>query len=242
MNTQGNRTVGSTQAILKFTIACAFILSSCSLPTPHSSSCGDATMTYKYPGENSIGERYEGDHWWRINSQSAPKAASGEITPSTADPGEPTFPVFDCSSEEFVCARTYRHVFAVPRGEFKVGARYIAEGSDLSTEGCLRSVNGVCKTALFISDCRSVDGATRNRADIGAIVGKDCRVTGWGQQVMFIADRERGVIAYEQADWWKPGTDISRWDLSTLGTSAGLLALVETKGLLSCGITSAKRR
>jgi hypothetical protein len=58
---------------------------------------------------------------------------------------------------------------------------------------------------------------------------------------MFIADKERGVIAYEQADWWKPGTDISRWDLSALGVSAGLLALVETKGLLSCEMVSVKR-
>lgn len=57
---------------------------------------------------------------------------------------------------------------------------------------------------------------------------------------MFIFDRERGVIAYEPADWWKLGTDISRWDLSTLGGSAGLMALVEQKGLLSCEISAPK--
>ncbi len=241
MNAQGKVAKISMRAILKFTMASTVMLSSCALPTTSLPSCGDVTMTYKYPGDGSIGERYRKDRWWRINSQNAPEVAAQEAKPSTVDLGEQKFPVADCSSAGFVCARTYHRVFAVPRGDFKTGATYVAEGASLSMEGCLLSANSECRTALFISDCRSTDGAARNRAAVGEIVGKDCRAAGWGQQIMFIADRERGVLAYEQADWWKAGTDISRWDLSTLGVSAGLLALVETKGLLSCEISSVER-
>lgn len=228
----------SVVTVRTFIAASAMALSSCALSDPPLSSCGDVTMTYKYPGEGSIGERYQKDRWWRINSQNAPEAVAPETAPSTVDSGEQVFPISDCSSAGINCVRTYQRVFAAPRGEFTVGARYIAAGANVSMEGCLRSENGECKTALFISDCRSADSATRKLAEAGEVVGNDCHATGWGQQIMFIADRERGVIAYEQADWWKPGTDISRWDLSTLGVSAGLLALVETKGLLSCKMPS----
>jgi hypothetical protein len=228
--------MNSMPAIRTFTTVIVVMLSSCASPTTPQSSCGDVTMTYKYPGEGSIGERYSKDRWWRINSQNAPEAMVQETKPPTVGLREQTFPLVDCSSDDFVCVRTYHRVYAVPRGEFKPGAKYSAEGAGLTIEGCLRSVNSDCKTALFISDCRSADSGNRKRAEAGDVVGTNCRATGWGQQIMFVADRERGVIAYEQADWWKPGTDISRWDLSTLGVSAGLLALVEVKGLLSCKI------
>lgn len=231
---------GTVRIRMQAMMSCLLVLSACSSPTTQLTSCGNVAMTYRYPGETSIGERYEGARWWRIDSQNAPAAAVQEGEPPTADPGEPIFPVVNCSSKEYVCARTYRHVFAAPRAEIKDGATYIVEGSSLSVQGCLRSENGRCETAVLISDCRSVDSAMRKRAAVGAIVGKDCRATGWGQQIVFIFDRDRGVIAYEQADWWKPGTDVSRWDISTLGKSAGLLALVETRGLLSCEIDSSQ--
>lgn len=239
MNAQRNLALGLLPAIRVLAVASLLILSSCA--SPPASSCGDVAMTYKYPGEGSIGERFRKDRWWRINSQNAPEAASEEAKPLAADLGEQTYPMADCSNAQLACVRTYQRVFAVPRGEFKVGARFIAEGASLSLEGCLRRVGGDCQTALFISDCRSADDGTRNRSKAGEIVGMNCRATGWGQQIMFIADRQRGVIAYEQADWWKPGTDLSRWDLSTLGVSAGLMALVETNGLLFCEMSSVGR-
>lgn len=224
------------------TAVSAMVLSSCALSAGQLPRCQDATMTYKYPGEGAIGERYQSGLWWRINSENAPEALAVKETPSTVDPREQTYPLADCSTADVVCVRTYHRVFAIPRGEIKPGARYVAEGADVIIEGCLRNVDNECMTALFISDCRSADSSSRSRAPAGEIVGKDCRATGWGQQVMFIFDRERGVIAYEPADWWKSGTDISRWDLSTLGVSAGLLALVESKGLLSCEVSSPERR
>lgn len=212
----------------------AMVLSSCALSAKPLPPCEDATMTYKYPGEGSIGERYQGGRWWRINSENAPETAATQETPSTAASQEQTYPLVDCSTAEFLCVQTYQRVLAVPRGEVKAGTKYVVEGADVTIEGCLHSSDDECLTALVISDCRSADSSPRSRAPVGEIVGKDCRLSGWGQQVMFIVDRKRGVIAYELADWWKPGTDISRWDLSTLGVSAGLLALVEAKGLLSC--------
>jgi hypothetical protein len=215
----------------------AMILGACALSAKSLPACEDATMTYQYPGDGSIGERYQSGLWWRINSENAPEAAAAPET-SAAVPQEEAYPLDDCSTTEFLCVRTYHRVFAVPRGEIKPGTKYIVAGADTTVEGCLRSSDGECVSALFISDCRSADGSRRSRAPAGEIVGKDCRLVGWGQQVMFIFDRERGVIAYEPADWWKPGTDISRWDLSTLGVSAGLLALVESKGLLSCEVSS----
>ncbi len=218
----------------------AVMLSSCAPPTKSPSPCGDITMTYKYPGEGSIGDRYRSGRWWRINSQNAPEAVTQNSKSTVANSVETTFPLINCSRDGFACVRTYQRVFAVPRGEFNSGAKYTVEGASISMEGCLRDADGECKTALFISDCRSADGAAQDRAQAGKVVGRDCRATGWGQQIMFIADRDRGVIAYESADWWKPGTDVSRWDLSTLGKSAGLLALVETHGLLSCEMSSSK--
>lgn len=216
------------------------MLSSCAISAKSLPSCESAAMTYKYPGEGSIGERYQGGVWWRINSENAPEAVAAQETGISADPQGETYPLADCSTADVVCVRTYHRVFAVPRGELSAGANYVVQGADLTIEGCLRSSGSECITALFISDCRSADDSTRKRTPADEILGKNCRATGWGQQVMFIFDRERGVIAYEPADWWKAGTDISRWDLSTLGVSAGLLALVESKGLLSCELPSHK--
>jgi hypothetical protein len=221
-----------------FSVVGAMMLSSCALSAKPLPACDDATITYKYPGEGSIGERYRSGRWWRINSENAPEVGAAQETSSTVSSEEQTYRLADCSTADLVCVRTYHRVFAVPRGEIKPGAKYVAEGADLTIEGCLSSSDGECRTALFISDCRSAESSLRARAPAGEIVGKDCRASGWGQQVMFIFDRERGLIAYEPADWWKPGTDISRWDLSTLGVSAGLLALVESKGLLSCEVSS----
>jgi hypothetical protein len=221
-----------------FSVIGAMMLSSCALSAKPLPACEDATITYKYPGGGSIGERYRSGRWWRINSENAPEAGAAQATSSTVSSEEQTYPLADCSTADLVCVRTYHRVFAVPRGAIKPGAQYVAEGADLTIEGCLSSSAGECRTALFISDCRSPESSLRARAPVGETVGKDCRASGWGQQIMFIFDRERGVIAYEPADWWKPGTDISRWNLSTLGVSAGLLALVESKGLLSCEISS----
>lgn len=217
-------------------------LSACASPTISIAACGDVTMTYQYPGDGSIGDRYWGSSWWRINSQNAPEASTQKAGQAEVSSPEEIFPLAKCSSSSFACVRTYQRVFAVPRGEWNSGARYVAQGASLSIEGCLRREVGECKTALFISDCRSTDGETRSRAAPGNILGKDCRESGWGQQIIFIADRERGIIGYEPADWWITGTDISRWDLSTLGVSASLLALVEPKGLLSCEISSTSRQ
>lgn len=210
------------------------LLSACAPQTVPTSPCGDVTMTYKYPGEGSIGERYAGGRWWRINNQSSPESVTDRARRPDTSSLQETFPLTNCSSDAYVCVRTYQRVFAVPRGKYRGGAKYDVDGASLSMEGCLRSAGDECTTALFISDCRATDGATRGRSEAGPILGQNCRTSGWGEKIMFIADRERGVIAYEPADWWKSGTDISRWDLSTLGRSAGLLALVESKGLLSC--------
>lgn len=218
-------------------VVASMTVGACTSSATSLSPCGDATMTYQYPGEDSLGERYQSGLWWRINSKNAPEAAATSEAATTVPPEEAHL-LDDCSTTEFLCVRTYHRVFAVPRGEIQSGTKYVVSGADITIEGCLRSSDGECTTALFISDCRSAASARRSGAPAGEIVGRDCRLGGWGQQVLFIFDRERGVIAYEPADWWKLGTDISYWDLSTLGVSAGLLALVESKGLLSCELSS----
>jgi hypothetical protein len=214
------------------------MLTSCALSAKPLPACENEAITYKYPGEGSVGERYRSGGWWRINGENAPEVGAAQETSSTVSSEERAYPLAVCSTADLVCVRTYHRVFAVPRSGIKPGSKYVAEGADLSIEGCLSSSDGECRTALIISDCRSAESSPGARGPVGEIVGKDCRASGWGQQIMFIFDRERGVIAYEPADWWKAGTDISRWNLSTLGVSAGLLALVESKGLLSCEISS----
>jgi hypothetical protein len=210
----------------------ALVLSSCAFPTKTSASCESATATYKYPGGQFHGEHFEQRGWRRFTSEFPPKDAAPEYRESYEKMAKELMPLVDCSTPDVACLRTYNKVFAVPKGEIKAGARYVMEGADITIEGCLRSIGTECATALYISDCRSPDG--RPTMPMGVIEGNDCRVGGRGEQVMFVFDRDRGVIAYEPADWWVHGTNISGWDLSTLGKSAGLLALVEPKGLLAC--------
>lgn len=196
--------------------------------------CDKQSITYKYPGEESIGEKYKGQNWWRINSDKAPESDAKDLKVN----GHPDFNVFyevvDCSVKKIACARTFEKVFAVPLGEWVSGFSYRIAGADVSIEGCLVGAASGCNVGVFVSDCRQKLPTTVGRSNFGMVIGDDCRKTGWGQQTLFIADRVRGVIAYEQADWWEPGTDLSRWDLSSLGVTAGMMALVEDRGLLSC--------
>lgn len=220
-------------------VAVTSVLEACSQSAKPLPACGDTVMTYKYPGEGSIGERYQSGRWWRINTENAPEIALTE-SESSGNSGErdASFPINDCSNAVYICARTYERVFAVPRGNIEVGTKYEIEGAQIAIEGCLRSKAEKCVTALFVSDCRRKDSLSDGGVPPGRIVGESCRDRDWGQQVIFVYDIDRGVIAYDSADWWKPGTDISDWDLSTLGVSAGLLALIEAKGLLTCRIRS----
>lgn len=220
-------------------ITATSVLAACAESAKSLPACGDTLMTYKYPGEGSIGERYQHGRWWRTNAENAPETALTQSKPlgNSIEP-DASFPIVDCSNADYLCARTYQRVFAVPRGSIGVGTTYEIEGAQITIEGCLSSKAEKCVTALFVSNCRPMDDLNDGRVPPGAIVGESCRNSAWGQQVMFVYDIERGVIAYESADWWKPGTDISAWDLSTLGVSAGLLALIEAKGLLTCRINS----
>lgn len=212
----------------------AFVAGSALAADPYQS-CDQAVFTYKYPGEGSVGERFSGDQWWRINPENAPS----EVRPgaeSSAIPANTTArnPVRNCSNADYVCTRTERRVFAVPRGDLKDGARFLAEGAEVVNEGCLQRVGDQCVTALFTSDCRERNTSRSSPRVWGEISGSDCRAVSHGLKYLYVYNRDRGVIAYEEAEWWVPGTDHSRWDLSTLGVSAELLALVESRGLLSC--------
>jgi hypothetical protein len=217
-------------------IVIALNVVACSSPAKPLPVC-NTVMTYKYPGDGSIGERYRGNRWWLINSENTPETAveRPDISDDFAAIDE-SFAIVDCSNANANCARTYQRVFAAPKGEIAAGTTFEIQGAKIAIEGCLRGEAERCTTALFISNCRRRDASSNSSVTPGEIVGGDCRKSPWGQQIMFIYDVERGVIAYESADWWKPGTDTSRWDLSTLGVSAGLMSLVESKGLLSCQI------
>ncbi len=229
----------SSKRTCVLSIPVALVLEACAQVAKPLPACSDNVMTYKYPGEGSIGERYQSGQWWRINTENTPETALTQPEPlGNSVERDASFPIIDCSNAEYICARTYQRVFAVPRGNIEVGATYEIEGAQITIEGCLRSKADKCATALFVSDCRRINSMSDGEVPPGTIVGGNCRNGLWGQQVIFIYDIERGVIAYESADWWKPGADTSEWDLSTLGVSAGLLALIEAKGLLTCRINS----
>lgn len=212
--------------------ATSLLLSSCATPVKTSAPCEGVAVTYKYPGEQFYGEHFEKRGWRRFTSEFPPEDVAPEQKESFRKMAEELQPLVDCSTPAVACLRTYDKVFAAPKGQINPGARYVVEGAEVTVEGCLRSVGAECVTALFVSECRSPDRRPTTPSEV--IVGDDCRASGWGQRIIFIFDRDRGVIAYEPADWWVHGTDISGWDLSTLGVSAGLLALVEPKGLLAC--------
>ncbi len=219
-----------------FVLASTALLASCASPTGPASRCEFTGATYRYPGEQFYGERFERNGWRRFTSEPAPTQAAGEDKQSYEKMAKELMPLLDCSTSEIACLRTFHRVFAAATGEIKPGAKFVAEGATITIEGCVRSVGGECAAAVYVSDCRSAD--RRPTAPAGPIEGRDCRVGGRGEQIIYVFDRDRGVIAYEPADWWVPGTDVSRWDLSTLGRSAGLLALIEPRGLLACHSSS----
>lgn len=216
-----------------FVLASAFLLCSCVSPTQPPSKCESQVTTYRYPGEPFYGERFEPGGWKRFTSEFPPKDVTAENKQAYEKMANELMPTVDCSTPEVDCLRTFNKVFAVPKGAITPGEQYVAAGANITIEGCVRSVGAECAAAVYVSDCRSAD--RRPTVPAGRIDGNDCRLGGRGEQIVFIFDRDRGVIAYEPADWWVHGTDVSAWDLSTLGTSAGFLALVEHKGLLACG-------
>lgn len=202
------------------------------------SRCKKAVMTYKYPGKHGLGEQYQGAKWWRVNTEYAPKAATPMDTKRAHQKHTSTYELASCSNKEFACLRTYQWVFAVPVGVRTPGATYEFAGASLKIMGCVQDKDQSCRTVLVTSDCRSLDGSRGARQSPGEIIGNNCRSSGWGLKMIFLFDRDRGVIAYEDAGEMPEAMDLSKWDLSTLGVSAGMRALVEPKGLLSCELST----
>lgn len=198
------------------------------------SRCGNMTMTYKYPGQHGLGERYQGGKWWRVNTDYAPTESSPASAKGAHRKRISTYELATCSNQEFACVRTYQWVFAVPVGARAPGLTYEVAGATLKIMGCVQDEDQSCRTILVTSECRSLDGARSTRQSPGKIVGNSCRSSGWGLKMMFLFDRDRRVIAYEDAGEMPETMDLSKWKLSTLGVSAAMHALVEPKGLLSC--------
>jgi len=197
--------------------------------------CTSDYMTYKYPGKNHFGYRFRGGEWWRINIGGGPDNGGAERNSiSPTPPLNRVESIVGCSTSKYLCVETYRWVFAIPKGKLSPGASYDIAGAHIQLEACLRQTSAGCVIILAISDCRSHVGG--KRLSPGEIVANDCRASGWGQRVVYIFDQGRGVIAFEESDDWVPRPDDKVWDLSALGKTAAMLALVENRGLLSCAL------
>jgi len=195
-------------------------------------------MTYQYPGEDHFGYRFQNDRWWRINIGSGPDGDRRANSTSPAWPLDRIEKIVDCSTREYVCAQTYLWVLAVPKANLKSGVSYDIAGAHIQLSTCVRQTTDSCAAIVAVTDCRSRNSRTPRA--VGEIVRNDCRASGWGERVVFIYDRARGVIAFEETDDWIPEEDSRKWDLSSLGKTAAMLALQEPEGLLSCDLPRAK--
>jgi len=132
-------------------------------------------------------------------------------------------------------------VMAVPRQGFKAREHFVVQGADVYFEGCIVGVGPNCETGLFVSDCRADNQLALSHSSNDEISGVDCRRSRYGSKIIYIYDRQRGVLAFEQADWWSEGgEDVSKWSLERLGVDVSMLALQGSRGLLSCPMPVAK--
>ena len=218
----------------QFTLATlALALSSCA-SSVREVPCGDASFTYRFPPEDSIGINFHGNHWSYVNRQNAPPADASSSLGGTKRPLELGGQMMGCSTADYRCVRTSRLLFAAPVAGLIPHSSFSIVGAEVKVLDCMEFEDGKCNVALLISDCRSDDKGHTKRGQSGAIDPSNCRSTGWGLQVMYIYSRNRGVIGFTEAEWWSPETGIVGWELAKEGVPEGMYGLVEERGLLSC--------
>jgi hypothetical protein len=110
---------------------------------------------------------------------------------------------------------------------------YSVEGAEHNVMGCYENIDKECSTFMVHAKCRSQPAATSS-AERGIIKGEDCQSTGWGRNVLFIYDKKRGVIAFDLVNEGPPEYFDASGDLSSLGKTASIMALVGSRGVLSC--------
>lgn len=196
--------------------------------------CADRQFTYRYTPVDSVGERYRDNVWWRINEDNAPQIESSDNHIVRQYDDIRTYTLAGCSTDEVICVRTGRWLFAAPRNDIAPSSSFSIEGAEVRILDCMRSENETCAAALFVSDCRSPDRGHTKYGSPDTISPGNCRQNGWGLQMMYVFDRDRGVIGYADANWWDSTSRITGWNLSEEGIPDSMKRLVEAHGLLSC--------
>lgn len=169
-------------------------------------------MNYRLPGPSGYQYQFSGDE-----SRLVPYGEEAQI--DVAPPS--TFK--DCSTPLVDCIVTDRFVFAVPHGTLKAGQRVEVASTEIKVIGCIPASDTRCATAVLESRCLVEADEVR---DV-------CKWEPDVSRMLYIFDSNRGIIAFVGADNWPEITDLSGWRLDSLGTTAGMYALVEPMGLLA---------
>lgn len=101
-------------------------------------------------------------------------------------------PMRDCSDEKYRCTFGARRVFAVPRDRLSPHAVYVAGGSTLRVEECLRGNEAICQVALISSDCQQYSGLE----GCAQVPGGRTKSAYPGPVLYFIYNEDFGVTAY----------------------------------------------
>jgi hypothetical protein len=201
--------------------ALALVLAACGrrpseLPLPH-------VFIYQYPPAHGYAYCFSG---------SAADLVPLDGTPAPLRAGPPAMdrtPLNDCSNDTLRCLSSRNFVLAVPRGELEPARSYHVADARIDVLGCIPESDEKCAVAILQSIClvhpTGAEADDRNRT-----VCRDYYAT---SRMIYVFDRKRGILAFDEASGWPEHPDLRGWKLDTLGTTAPMYALVGTRGLFA---------